>query len=153
LITYLDVLTKASSNSEIIFAATTPIRTLIRVRFAIRVGGLYTQNIEHFPGDLLLVFYPFEQVPHELLVAFKYAVDVLMQTTNVITSASVRLSSYCWKFSASIPARTTCKQPLLVVLSSRRSRGTSQGDRSGATRSRSRTSRAARTGALADIIA
>ena len=92
MITYLDVLTKASSNSEIIFAATTPIRTLIRVRFAIRVGGLYTQNIEHFPGDLLLVFYPFEQVPHELLVAFKYSVDVLMQTTRSCsrTSRAVR---------------------------------------------------------------
>ena len=55
---------------------------MIRVRFAIRVGGLYTQNIVHFPGDLLLGFYPSEQVPHELLVAFKYAVDVLMQTTK-----------------------------------------------------------------------
>ena len=70
-------------NSEKVFAATS-VCTVIRVRFAIRVGGLYTQNIVHVRVDFLPPFcsHKFEQVPHELLVAFKYAVDVLMQTTR-----------------------------------------------------------------------
>ena len=55
---------------------------VIRVRFAIRVGGLYSQNIVHVRVGLASALLPNSSRFRMSSLAFKYAIDVLMQTTK-----------------------------------------------------------------------